>query len=90
MSSCARKGATLNPLKIPATSDGGGDFLRVILSDVHIIIPAKFIACHSGLRAGISFIQILSLYSMYRHDHIGPCRQVSTKLWCLCRLEVNR
>ena len=26
MSSCARKGATLNPLKIPATSDGGGDF----------------------------------------------------------------
>ena len=26
MSSCARKGAMLNPLKIPATSDGGGDF----------------------------------------------------------------
>ena len=26
MSSCARKGAMLIPLKIPATSDGGGDF----------------------------------------------------------------
>ena len=54
-----------------------GIFLRVILSDVHIVIPAKFIARHSGLRAGISLIQTLSLYQAYRRDHIGPYRRVS-------------
>ena len=57
-----------------------GIFLRIVLSDVHIVIPAKFLLVIPA-KAGISLIQTLLLYQAYLHAHIGPYRQVSKKLW---------